>query len=371
MAIYLGFFGLKKNPFGATPDPEFLYLSHAHREALAQLTYAVQERKGFILLTAEVGTGKTTLLQTLRSQLDGNTAVAYVANSMLPFRGIIEYMLEEFEIAKPGETPAQQLVTLQTFLVERHRVGQSTVLILDEAQNFYPQTLEQIRLLSNFETTKEKILQILLVGQPELRARLEMPELRQLSQRIGLRCSIPPLNPIGTRNYIRTRLRIAGARDSLIFTDRALARIAEYASGIPRIINTVCDHCLLIGYADQTRRIDREIVDEAITYLEDGLRPRRRARVAARRSRNTPLEIVDEAVTHLEDGLRPRRPAGVAARRSRNTPLGWGLIGTGAGLVAGTIGLAVLQPDAMRQAYDASASVLSYLVHNARTWLGR
>ncbi|HEY3176559.1 MAG TPA: AAA family ATPase [Candidatus Polarisedimenticolia bacterium] len=371
MAIYLGFFGLKKNPFGATPDPEFLYLSHAHREALAQLTYAIQERKGFILLTAEVGTGKTTLLHTLRSQLDGNTAVAYVANSMLPFRGILEYMLEEFEIAKPGETPAQQLVTLQTFLLDRHRAGQGTVLILDEAQNFYPQTLEQIRLLSNFETTKEKILQILLVGQPELRARLEMPELRQLSQRIGLRCSIPPLNPIGTRNYIRTRLRIAGARDSLIFTDRALARIAEYASGIPRIINTLCDHCLLIGYADQTRRIDREIVDEAITYLEDGLRPRRRARVAARRSRNTPHEIVDEAVTHLEDGLRPRRPARVAARGSRNTPLRWGLIGTGAGLVAGTIGLAAFQPDALWQAYDASAALLSYLVHSARTWLGR
>jgi general secretion pathway protein A len=185
MALYLNFYGLTREPFGATPDPDFLYLTHGHREALAQLLYAIEERKGFMLLTAEVGTGKTTLLQALRRELDANTAVAYVSNSMLPFQGIMEYMLEEFEIAKPGESHAQRLVTLQNFLVERHRAGQNTVLILDEAQNLYPQTLEQIRLLSNFETTTEKILQILLVGQPELKMKLELPEMRQLGQRIG------------------------------------------------------------------------------------------------------------------------------------------------------------------------------------------
>src|SRR6266849_7648733 len=263
-------------------------MTPGHREALAQLLYAIHERKGFILLTAEVGMGKTTLLQSLRNELDSTTALAYVSNSMLPFQGILEYMLEEFEIEKPADSShAQRLVALQNFLLERHRAGQNTVLILDEAQNLYPQTLEQIRLLSNFETTKEKILQIVLVGQPELLARLEMPELRQLKQRISIMCTIPPMTRSGTRNYIRTRLRMAGARDLGIFTDAAVEHIVEYANGIPRVVNTVCDHCLLIGYADQTRRLDRSIVDQAIGYLEVGARPRVRGRsnLGARRAR--------------------------------------------------------------------------------------
>lgn len=330
MAIYLSFFGLERDPFGVTPDPEFLYLTSGHREALAQLTYAVQEQKGFILLTAEVGTGKTTLLHSFRSQLDSNTAVAYVANSMLPFSGILEYMLEEFEINKPGETHAQRLVTLQNFLLERHRAGQNTVLILDEAQNLYPQTLEQIRLLSNFETTKEKILQILLVGQPELRANLDRPELRQLNQRIGLRCSLPALGPGGTRNYIRSRLRIAGASDPRIFTDRALVRINDYANGIPRIINTLCDHCLVIGYADQTRRIDREIVDEAISYFEAGGRARRRNRTPRRRMRSPRL-----------------------------TSLQWGLVGVIGAIIASAVSFATLHSELVLQVYDTSTSSLS------------
>src|SRR6266852_5806972 len=287
MALYLNFYGFDREPFGVTPDPEFLFMTPGHKEALAQLLYAIQEKKGFILVTAEVGMGKTTLLEALRQELDSNTAVAYVSNSLLPFPAILEYMLEEFEIEKPGESAAQRLVVLQNFLVERHGAGQNTVLILDEAQNLYPQTLEQIRLLSNFETTKEKILQIVLVGQPELAAKLEMPELRQLAQRITMRCTLPLLSPIATRNYIRARLRMAGSTDGGLFTDAALARISEYAGGIPRIVNTVCDHCLLIGYADQTRRLDRSIVDQAIGYLEVGARPRVRGRsnLGARRAR--------------------------------------------------------------------------------------
>ena len=288
MAIYLNFYGLSRNPFNPTPDPDFLYMTHGHREALAQLTYAISERKGFIVLTAEVGTGKTTLLRALQRELEGSsTVVAYVSNSLLPFNAILEYMLEEFEITKPGESHAQRLVTLQNFLVERYRAGQNTVLILDEAQNLYPQTLEQIRLLSNFETTKEKILQIVLVGQPELAAKLEMPELRQLAQRITMRCSLPLLNGAATRNYIRSRLRMAGSTDGGLFTDGALARITEYAGGVPRVVNTLCDHSLLIGYADQTRRIDREIVEEAIGYVAVGRRPRLRARTGQSRSRKT------------------------------------------------------------------------------------
>lgn len=276
--MYLDFYGLSEKPFSATPDPRFLYLTPGHREALSQLVYGVQEQKGFIVLTGEVGTGKTTLLRTLLSRLSGDTAVAFVFNSTLPFDELLEYMLHDFGIAKPGESRVERLVTLNNFLIERRRSGQNTAVIFDEAQNLEVSTLEKIRLLSNFETPTDKLLQILLVGQPELRAKLMLPELRQLKQRVGLRCAIPPLRPEETRGYIRSRLRIAGGRDLNLFSDRAIRRIAKYARGIPRVINIVCDHCLLIGYADQTRRINGDIVRRAIRYLEEGELLTRRAR---------------------------------------------------------------------------------------------
>lgn len=278
--MYLNFYGLKEKPFNATPDPRFLYLTPGHREALAQLLYGVQENKGFIVLTGRVGTGKTTLVHTMRQRLNGNNAISFVFNSSLPFDGILEYMLEDFGIAKAGESHAQRLIALNNFLIERRRAGQNTVLILDEAQNLDPSTLEQVRLLSNFETPTDKLLQILLVGQPELTAKLRLPHLHQLKQRIGLRCHIPPLAPEETREYIRTRLRIAGARELGVFTDRAVDRITEYTGGIPRLVNIVCDHCLLFGYADQKRRIARHTVEQAIGYLEEGRPSRWGTRVA-------------------------------------------------------------------------------------------
>src|SRR5919197_6264529 len=167
--MYLSFYGLREKPFNATPDPKFLFLTSAHRDALAQLIYGVQENKGFIVLTGEVGTGKTTLLHTLLRRFDGNTAVAFITNSTLPFDDVVTYMLEDFGIAKAGSSRGERLVALNHFLIERRRAGQNSVLILDEAQNLTPETLEQVRLLSNFETPTEKLLQILLVGQPELK----------------------------------------------------------------------------------------------------------------------------------------------------------------------------------------------------------
>ncbi|HEV8441355.1 MAG TPA: AAA family ATPase [Methylomirabilota bacterium] len=271
--MYLSFHGLKEKPFNATPDPKFLYLTPAHREALAQLIYGVQENKGFIVLTGEVGTGKTTLLHTLLRRLDGNTAVAFITNSTLPFDDVVAYMLEDFGVTKAGSSRVERLVALNQFLIERRRSGQNTVLILDEAQNLTPETLEQVRLLSNFETPTDKLVQILLVGQPELRAKLQLPELRQLKQRIGLRCHIRPLTLEEIHDYIRSRLRVAGGPDLRLFSDRAVARIAEYSGGIPRLINIVCDHCLLIGYVGQKRKIERELVEQAIEYLEEGRRP--------------------------------------------------------------------------------------------------
>jgi len=275
--MYLAFYGLAEKPFRMTPDPRFLYLTPGHREALAQLTHAIREGEGFVALTGDVGTGKTTLLRALLAQLDEKTAVAVVVNSTLPFDGILEYVLEDFGVPKAGETRDQCLVALNYFLIERHRAGQQSVIIIDEAQHLDAATLEQLRLLSNFQTPRETLLQILLAGQPELRARLDLPELRQLKQRI-VRCAIRPLTPDEVRAYVRFRLRVAGGRDLDLFTDQAIARIAQYATGIPRVVNTLADHCLLIGYADQRRRVTRDTVDEAIAYLEDGApAPRRRA----------------------------------------------------------------------------------------------
>jgi type II secretory pathway predicted ATPase ExeA len=331
------FFGLREAPFNPAPNPRFLHLTPAHQEALAQLLYGVQQRKGFILLTGEVGTGKTTLLKALVERLTDSTAVAFVTNPMIGFDGIIEYVLEDLGIGKPGDSSlAQRLFALQNFLIERRRAGQNTVLILDEAQDLDAPTLEQIRLLSNFETTTEKVLQILLVGQPELRVKLDLPQLRQLKQRIGLRCSIPPLTPEQVRDYIATRLRIAGARNITLFSEDAIARIARYSRGIPRLVNTICDHCLLFSYADQVRRVSGDTVKETIRYLEDGERPRRRVRGAFYRQQMTPLR--------------------------------WSLV---AGAV-GAVGLAVftaVDPELARRAVDPLAASLTDLARAARAIL--
>ena len=271
--MYLQFFGLREAPFSPTPDPKFLFQSTRHREALAQLLYGVRERKGFIVLTGEIGTGKTTLLRALLSKVDHDTHVAYIHNSALGIEGLLEYMLQDWGVKSTGTTHAQRLFELNEFLIDQHRQGLSPVLIIDEAQNLSVPTLEAVRLLSNFETSSQKLMQILLVGQPELRERLNGPELRQLKQRIGLRCHIGPLSPEETRLYIRHRLRVAGASDAGIFTDAAIQRITEYSQGIPRVVNIVCDHCLLSGFADSKRRIDTGVVEEAVEYLEEGERP--------------------------------------------------------------------------------------------------
>src|SRR5919197_494112 len=266
--MYLDFYGLKEKAFNTTPDPKFLCLTPGHREALAQLVYSVRENRGFLVLTGEVGTGKTTLLHALLRRLNGKAAVAYVFNSTLPFDGLLEYMLEELGVPERASSPAQRLLALWRFMLARRRAGQNTVLILDEAQNLDAATLERIRMLSNFETPTEKLLQILLVGQPELRARLNRPELRQLKQRIELQCSLPPLSHEQVREYVQTRLRVAGARDLELFSAEAQTRIAAYSGGIPRRINILCDHCLVIGYAEQRARIEVDVVDQAIEALE-------------------------------------------------------------------------------------------------------
>ncbi len=272
--MYLDFYGLRERPFSETPDPKFLFLTPGHREALAQLIYGLQEGKGFIVLTGEVGTGKTTLLRTFMERIGtSNTHVAFIFDSTMPYDGLVEYMLEDFGIPSAGKTRAQRLFALNRFLIERRRAGETAAVVVDEAQNLSLASLEHLRLLSNFETPTGKLLQIILVGQPELRDKLARPELRQLRQRLGMRCMIRPLTLDETRNYIRSRLHVAGASDARLFTDAAIERIAAYTNGIPRLVNILCDHCLLIGYTDRTRRVEREMVERGIEYLEDGQRP--------------------------------------------------------------------------------------------------
>jgi general secretion pathway protein A len=282
--MYLEFYGLAEKPFATTPDPRFLFLTQQHRDALARLTYGVQEKKGFVVLTGEVGTGKTTLVRTLLTQLDPSIAVAFVFNSTLPFEGLLEHVLEDFGISEPGATMAQRLLALNHFLVERSGRGCQTLLVVDEAQHLSIDNLEQLRLLSNFETASDKLVQILLVGQPELEAKLELPAMRQLAQRIELRIDISPLSASEMSDYIRARLRTAGARDDNIFTGNAPALIASATNGVPRLINILCDHCLLIGYADQKRRIGGDVVREAL----ESLHIRRDRRTTARRGSPSP-----------------------------------------------------------------------------------
>jgi general secretion pathway protein A len=284
--MYLKFFGLDEKPFNMTPDPRFLYLSPRHRKTLAQLQYGTQERKGFIVLTGKAGTGKTTVIHALRRRLGDHTAVSHVFNSTLPFDGLLECVLGDLGIATPAESRAQRLMVLNTLLIERERRGQNTVLIVDEAQNLSPETLEAIRLLSNLETTTTRRLQILLVGQPALGATLNLPELQPLKERVWFRCQLSPLDLDETDQYIRNRLRIAGAHDLEVFDAAAIDQIAAGSGGIPRIINILADHCLMLAYAEQKRRIDQACVELAVEYLERGLPTNRPVRFLASASRS-------------------------------------------------------------------------------------
>jgi general secretion pathway protein A len=266
--MYLKFFDLKEKPFELTPAPRFLFLTPGHREALAQLVYGIQEQKGFILMCGEVGTGKTTLLRTLLHRLGDQVDSAFITNSTLPFDEILEYALADLGVPDPKGTRAQRLIALNKFLIEQRRAGRTTVLIIDEAQNLSSETLEQIRLLSNFETSSEKLVQIILAGQPELLDKLQRPELRQLRQRIALRCVLEPMKEEEVEQYIASHLRVAGARRQF-FDSAAIRHIARYASGIPRLVNILCDHCLLYAYADQTREVNGVVVRRVITYLDE------------------------------------------------------------------------------------------------------
>src|SRR5579863_9504568 len=261
--MYQRFFGLKESPFNVNPDPRYLYLTRQIQESLAQLTYGVQNRKGFILLTGEVGTGKTTLLNRLLDWLHGQrVATAYIFNSRLDVNQLFDFIMAEFEIPCESREKSQVLLRLNQWLLDRCRSGETAVLIVDEAQNLSAEVLEEIRLLTNLETSTEKLLQIVLTGQPELEEKLKLPELRQLRQRITLRCHTTALSLEETFGYIAERLRIAGANSEPIFSKEAIQTVHMYSRGIPRVVNLLCEHSMINAYVDSLRPVPAHLVEE-------------------------------------------------------------------------------------------------------------
>jgi len=261
--MYKSFYGLKENPFNVNPDPRFLYLTKQIEEALTGLMYGIQTRKGFITLTGEVGTGKTTLVNRLLDWLHHRRArTAFLFNSRMNSNQLFDFILAEFDIPCDSKSKSQQLLKLNHWLLERYRAGETVVLIIDEAQNLTYPVLEEIRLLTNLETSTEKLLQIVLSGQPELEEKLKLPQLRQLRQRIMLRCRTAPLSEEQTREYISERLRIAGASGDPIFSPKAVETIHVYSLGIPRVINLLCEHSLVNAFVEQQRPIQPKIIEE-------------------------------------------------------------------------------------------------------------
>jgi general secretion pathway protein A len=260
--MYKAFFGLKENPFNVNPDPRYLYLTKQIEEALTGLMYGIQTRKGFITLTGEVGTGKTTLVNRLLDWLrQRRTRTAFLFNSRMNTSHLFDFILAEFDIPCESRTKSLQLMKLNQWLLDRYRAGETAVLIVDEAQNLTYPVLEEIRLLTNLETSTEKLLQIVLSGQPELEEKLKLPQLRQLKQRITLRCKTAPLTKEQTHAYISERLRIAGSTEE-IFSSEAMDAVHLYSMGIPRIVNLLCEHSLINTYVEQVRTVTPKVVED-------------------------------------------------------------------------------------------------------------
>jgi general secretion pathway protein A len=264
--MYASYFGLKSEPFSIAPDPHFLFMSERHREALAHLLYGLGGGGGFVLLTGEIGTGKTTLCRLFLEQIPPNCNVAYIFNPKLTVQELLQSICEEFRIAVPQETsPTVKAYVdrLNQFLLEAHAAGRNNVLIIDEAQNLSAEVLEQLRLLTNLETRERKLLQIILIGQPELRQMLARPELEQLAQRVIARYHLDALTPAETDQYIRHRMEVAGLERPFPFEARAIRRIHDLARGVPRRINLLCDRALLGAFAQSRAAVDRKTVEQA------------------------------------------------------------------------------------------------------------
>ncbi len=267
--MYEQFFGLRTNPFVMTPDPEFLFLTPAHREALAGLNYAILQHKGFAVLTGEAGTGKTTLLRTVLESVPASKAYfSLIVNPTLSPGEFLEMVLLDFGIPDIPASKAQRLVSLDQFLLQVHRESKAAVLIVDEAHKLPPDVLEEIRLLANFETARSKLLQIVLAGQSELDDLLNRDDLRQLKQRVAVRLGIRPLSAVEVEQYMRHRWMKAGGTSLLPFGAEAIERITLWSRGIPRLVNAICDNALLLGFGEGTCSIGRQHIVEVVADLD-------------------------------------------------------------------------------------------------------
>ena len=266
--MYERFYNLRERPFALSPDPEYLYLSRVHREALDAIRYGVESRAGFIVVTGEVGAGKTTLLQTLLRQLDDRTVVARIVNTTLEPRELLEAIMLDFGLSTAERSKPALLRELGQFLVQQRAEGRRPLLVVDEGQNLSPEALEEVRLLSNLETEKSKLLQILVAGQPNLRETLAEPGLEQFRQRVAVSYHLKALDAPDTAAYINYRLEHAALGEPLRFPADAADLVHKYSGGVPRIINVICDAALVFGYAEERRTIDQWLVQDVVSELE-------------------------------------------------------------------------------------------------------
>ncbi len=274
--MYKKFYGFQERPFEITPDPKFVYLNEVHQEALAHLQYAVQEGKGFSVITGEAGTGKTTLVHMLLSKLDGRVRTSYIFNPLMDRADFLNYICDDLGIKDKHEaplsdgmkSPGQSLTALHNFLLDCYARNEKVFLIIDEAQSMEPELLQEVRLLTNLETSRNKLLHVILLGQPELNQTLKEPRFRPLKQRITVRYHLRPLGFNETKEFIQYRLKKAGARNLSIFDRGAVREIFNYSRGIPRLINILCDNALLTGFSLGKNRIGKSIMRDIVTDLE-------------------------------------------------------------------------------------------------------
>jgi general secretion pathway protein A len=300
--MYERFYELRERPFALSPDPDYLYPSRVHREALDYLRYGLESHAGFVVITGEIGSGKTTLLQTLLRGLDSDTTVGRIVNTMLEPRELLETIMIDFGLDPSGRSKPIMLRDLAQYLVDQRLAGRLVLLVIDEAQNLSVAALEELRMLSNLETEKSKLLQIVLVGQPNLRDKLASPELEQLRQRITVSYHLQPLDAAETVNYINHRLRRAALGAPLEFPRDATDLIHGRSRGVPRIINVICDAALVFGYAEERRQVDLPLVSEVLAELEmTGILPP----VA-------PVEDEETAATPVPQAVPVQRPVAAA-----------------------------------------------------------
>jgi len=321
--MYEAFYGLREKPFSLTPDPKYLYLSRAHREALDHLLYGIQEREGFIVITGDVGTGKTTLCRAILSRLDQGTKTALILNPILSEEELLRAILHDFGLPGAGGTKKELIDELNGFLIRALRDGQNAVLILDEAQDLSPKLLEQVRLLSNIETDQVKLIQIILVGQLGLLDLLASPELKQLNQRVSVRYQLRPLSFQETCQYIYHRLMVAGGSGGVTISSPALQAIHRFSRGVPRLINLACDRALLQGFVDHSTHITRSRAEKAIRSLSQEVSVGPTGRVS---SRALPLLVAGVLMVGFVGGwlagkglerTTASRPSGVAVPAGR------------------------------------------------------